>query len=172
LVPFQNFPSADGWIVVNCPKEKFWQRLTEVIGRQELAEDPRFQDYAKRSKNAPELLAILFEEFRKRSSAEWLEKLTDAGVPCSAINSIAEALTEEHTAARGMIVETDHPVFGTIRQPASPVRVGPPPESYRRAPRRNEDARYVLEELLKYDPHRIAQFQHAGAFGAPRNEAE
>src|SRR5207249_2598368 len=59
IVPFQNFATADGWIVVACPKEKFWKRLCEAIERPELAHDPRFVDFAARDRNRDELLAIL-----------------------------------------------------------------------------------------------------------------
>jgi crotonobetainyl-CoA:carnitine CoA-transferase CaiB-like acyl-CoA transferase len=61
-----------------------------------------------------------------------------------------------------MIVETEHPLFGRMRQVASPVRVGKERPSYRRAPRRNEDAEYILREILGYDPDRVARFTHPG----------
>jgi crotonobetainyl-CoA:carnitine CoA-transferase CaiB-like acyl-CoA transferase len=64
-----------------------------------------------------------------------------------------------------MIVETDHPRFGPVRQVASPVRVGDVTVPHRRAPRRNEDAAYVLEKILDYSPGRIAGLGLAGAFG-------
>src|SRR4029077_20805686 len=51
IVPFQNFRAADGWLVVACPKEKFWQRLCEAIGKPELATDDRFSDFAARDRN-------------------------------------------------------------------------------------------------------------------------
>ena len=64
-----------------------------------------------------------------------------------------------------MIVETEHPRFGTVRQPASPVRVGNEPFEHRRAPLRDEDSGYVLGELLGYDDARIASLRADGAFG-------
>jgi crotonobetainyl-CoA:carnitine CoA-transferase CaiB-like acyl-CoA transferase len=167
VVPFQNFQTADGWIVVACPKEKFWQQLTVAIERPELATDERFTTFATRRTHAKELLAILTEVFRTQTSAYWLTRLKEAGVPCGPVNSVAEALAEPHTAARRMIVETQHPHFGTVRQPASPVRVGHQPVTYRRAPRRHEDAPYILEELLGYNSDRIEALRTAGAFGPP-----
>ena len=166
LVPFQNFPTADGWIVVACPKEKFWQRLADTIGRPELATDPRFVNFAARHTHAKELLDILAAVFRTQSSAHWLPRLKNAGIPSGPVYSVAEALNDPHTAARQMVVETEHPRFGTIQQPASPVRVGDAPVTYRRAPRRNEDAPYVLTELLSYPPARVEELRAAGAFGA------
>ncbi|GIX48807.1 MAG: CoA transferase [Candidatus Tectimicrobiota bacterium] len=167
LVPFQNFQTADGWIVIACPKEKFWQRLTEVIGRPELARDPRFATFAARHAHAQELLAILEPIVRSQPSSYWLPRLRDAGIPSGPVFSVAEALRDAHTLARGLIVETPHPRFGTVRQLASPVRVGKQPPRYRRAPQRHEDAAYVLEQLLGYSPARIAELRAAGAFGTP-----
>ncbi|MFQ5932326.1 MAG: CaiB/BaiF CoA transferase family protein, partial [Nitrospiraceae bacterium] len=157
LVPFQNFQTADGWIVVACPKEKFWQRLTAVIGRPDLAIDTRFVNFAARHAHAKELSAILEEVFRAQGSAYWLTRLKEAGIPSGPVNSVAEALSDPHTAARRMVVETGHPRFGTVRQLASPVRVGDQSVPYRRAPRRNEDASYILKELLGYEPDRVTK---------------
>jgi crotonobetainyl-CoA:carnitine CoA-transferase CaiB-like acyl-CoA transferase len=168
LVPFQNFQTADGWIVVVCAKEKFWQRLTEVIERPELATDDRFANFAARRTHAKALLEILSAAFRQQPSAYWLTRLKAAGVPSGPVNSVAEAMVEPHTAARQMIVETAHPRFGTVRQLASPVRVGNQPVAYRRAPRRHEDAPYILETLLGYDADRIHALHIAGAFGPPQ----
>lgn len=165
LVPFQLFEASDGWIVVGCPKEKFWQRLAAAIGMPELAADERFADFDARRRNRESLVPILDDAFRTRTIHEWLKVLTEAGVPCGPVNSVSQALADPHTQARGMIVETDHPRFGRVRQPGSPVRVGDDPVPHRRAPLRNEDAGYVLGELLGYDDARIAALRNAGAFG-------
>ena len=168
LVPFQNFRAADGWLVIGCAKEKFWQRLAEAVGRPELATDPRFATFADRQRNSDVLLPILEELFRSRTVAEWLAVLQPAGVPCGPVNTVAQALADPHTAARGMVVTTDHPRYGQVRQVASPVRVGADPPTHRRAPRLGEDQSYVLHEMLGYDDGTIARLRAAGAFGDPR----
>jgi crotonobetainyl-CoA:carnitine CoA-transferase CaiB-like acyl-CoA transferase len=165
LVPFQAFRTADTWIVVACPKEKFWQRLAGVLGRPDLATDARFCDFDARRRHRDELGPILDGLFAADTSARWLERLGAAGIPCGPVNTLAEALADPQTEARGMIVETDHPRFGPVRQVASPVRVGDVTVPHRRAPRRNEDAAYVLEKILDYSPGRIAGLGLAGAFG-------
>lgn len=165
LVPFQNFETADGWIVVGCAKEKFWQRLAAAVGRAELAEDPRYATFEDRRTNAASLLPILEEAFRSRPVAHWLEVLTKAGVPCGPVNTVAQALRDPQTEVRGMIVETTHPRFGVVKQAASPVRAGEPLREHRRAPLRNEDAEWVLRDVLGYAPERIASLEEAGAFG-------
>jgi crotonobetainyl-CoA:carnitine CoA-transferase CaiB-like acyl-CoA transferase len=165
LVPFQNFATSDGWIVVACAKEKFWRNLTEVIGRRELATDERFEDFAARYEHRDQLLPMLQEVFATRDTAYWLGALAAAEVPAGPVNSVAAALGDPQSTARGMVVETEHPRFGTVRQVASAVRAGPPRQAHRRAPRRDEDAGYVLEELLGYPPPRIAELRRNGAFG-------
>jgi crotonobetainyl-CoA:carnitine CoA-transferase CaiB-like acyl-CoA transferase len=166
LVPFQNFRTADGWIVVACPKEKFWRRLCEAIGRSELADDPRFADFAARHAHAAELTEILGKTLAAGDSAGWLARLGTAGVPCAPVHSVAQALADPQTAARGLVVETAHPRFGTVRQLRSPVRVGDAPPPDRRGPRRHEDGDGILTALLGYDAKGIAALAAGGAFGA------
>ncbi|MFD0524956.1 CaiB/BaiF CoA transferase family protein [Paractinoplanes durhamensis] len=166
LVPFQVFPSADGWIVVGCAKEKFWQRLVQVLAVPAL-DDPRFATFATRREHAAELLSLLDTTFATRPSAEWLALLEPAGVPCGPVNDVAAALRDPHTLARNLVVETEHPRYGTVKQVASPVRVGDDPPAYRRAPRRGEDLGYVAG-LLGYDDSRLSSLRAAGAFGKTR----
>jgi crotonobetainyl-CoA:carnitine CoA-transferase CaiB-like acyl-CoA transferase len=132
LVPFQNFETADGWIVVAAPKEKFWGRVCDAIGRPELAGDPRFADFAARDRHRDELTPILDEAFRTRPSAEWLRILSGAGVPCAPVNDVLDALGEAR------LVEYEHPALGTVRQVASPLRLSGSAAPVRRAPFRGE----------------------------------
>lgn len=167
LVPFQLFKGADDrWFVVGCAKEYFWDRLAEVIGHPELADDPRFHDFSSRGANKKELIDILDEVFATQTSVRWIELLQEKGIPTGPVQTVADAMEEPHTRARQLIVETDHPVFGTVRSLASPVRVGDPDDVvYRRAPLRNEDATYVLRDLLGYGDEEIARLTREGAFG-------
>lgn len=165
LVPFQAFEASDGWIIVGCAKEKFWQRLTEVIGKPEWASDPRFTTFADRQKNATTLLPMLEEIIRQRTVDEWLSVLYPASIPCGPINDVAQAMLEPHTIARNLIFETEHPRYGTLKNLASPVKVGNDPVVHRRAPQRNENFDEVMGGLLKYSPEKIASLSDAGAFG-------
>jgi crotonobetainyl-CoA:carnitine CoA-transferase CaiB-like acyl-CoA transferase len=132
LVPFQNFEAADGWIVVAAPKEKFWVRVCEAIGRPELARDPRFADFAARDRNRDALAPILDEAFRSRPAAEWLRLLREAGVPCSAVNDVPAAVEDAR------LVEYEHPTLGRVRQIASPLRLSGAEPPAVRAPFRGE----------------------------------
>jgi crotonobetainyl-CoA:carnitine CoA-transferase CaiB-like acyl-CoA transferase len=170
IVPFQVFESSDGWLVVACPKEKFWRRLVEAIGMSDLAEDPRFQGFAARYEHVEEVLAILGDAFLQRPTGEWLTMLTAAQVPCGPVNTVAQALADPQTVARRVVVSTEHPRFGEVRQVVSAVRVGDEPLTHRRAPRRHEDADAILGGLLGYSAELQATRSAEGAFGADFSE--
>ena len=164
LVPFQNFRTADGWIVVGCAKEKFFLRLTEAIGMPELAEDPRYADFTLRGQNREPLISLLIETFQTRPTAEWISILTDAGVPSGPVNDVAMALEDPQIAARGSIVAVDHPRRGELRLPATAVRVGNQTASRAPAPERDADAADIMAEL-GYDDTRVIELREGGAFG-------
>lgn len=84
------------------------------------------------------------------------------------MNDVAAALGDEQTMARGLIVDTEHPRFGKVRQVASPVRVGAPVTEHRRAPERHADAGDILRHLLRYPEARIRRLASAGALGKRR----
>ena len=167
IVPFQNFETADGWIVVACPKQKFWERLCEAIERPDLLTDPRFSSFAERDRHRDALIPILGATFATRRSAEWLDVLADAGVPSSPINEVALALEDPQVSARNGIVEIPHPRLGPVKQIASPLRLGDAPP-LRRAPFRGEHTKAVLMEMCGYAPARVDELAAAGAFGTSR----
>jgi crotonobetainyl-CoA:carnitine CoA-transferase CaiB-like acyl-CoA transferase len=173
IVPFQAFATADGWIVVACPKQKFWEQLCRAIDREDLLADERFVDFERRNRHRDELLPILRGEFKARTEAEWLELLSRAGVPHGPVNDVRAALADPQTAAREALVEIDHPRFGPVTQVASPLRVAE--ESGRpemaRGPFRGEHTEVVLADLCGYDQDRIAGLRDDGVFGDPPPEA-
>ncbi|OZF29450.1 CoA transferase [Rhodococcus sp. 14-2483-1-2] len=170
LVPFQAFEATDGWLIVGCAKEKFWDRLVVAIDRPDLGADPRFGNFSLRGKHQDVLLPILEEVFATNTVQHWLSKLGPAGVPTGPINDVEHALTEPHTLARNLVVETEHPVYNTVRQVASPVNFGSEAKQYRRAPRRNEHFDDIVRDQLGYDDERVAKLKAEGAFGTAKDE--
>jgi crotonobetainyl-CoA:carnitine CoA-transferase CaiB-like acyl-CoA transferase len=166
LIPFQAFETADGWVVVACAKEKFWRQLVDVFGAPSWATAGEYATFADRNRNREQLMPLLEQEFRRRTTDAWVEDLTAAGIPCAPINDVAGALRDEHTVARDLVVETQHPRFGVVQQLRSPVRVGPERPEYRRGPLRNEDFDHVLGDIAGFAPEEIEALQRGGAFGA------
>lgn len=170
LVPFQVFEASDGWFVAGCAKEKFWPRMAEVAGHPEWAEDPRFATFADRREHSDVLLPMLEQVFQTRPVAEWIAPMEAAGIPCGVVNTVAQALVDDHAEARGAVITTEHPRYGTVRQVASPVRVGSGMTEHRRAPQLNEDADEVLRTLLGYDDDKIEVLASGAAFGLTATE--
>jgi crotonobetainyl-CoA:carnitine CoA-transferase CaiB-like acyl-CoA transferase len=167
LVPAQNFPTRDGWLVVFCNKEKFWQALVEAMGLPEVGRDPRFATFADRLAHKDALLPILKARFAQRTTAEWLDRLRGR-VPCAPVNTLAEALADEQVRARGMILEVDHPEFGRLREVASPVRTAGAVGAPAPAPSLGQHTDEILGALLGYGPARVAALRASGAVGPRR----
>ena len=164
LVPAQNFPTRDGWIVIFCAKEKFWTRLVEIIGLPELARDPRFRSFPDRLQHKDALIPLLRERFLTRSTREWLELLR-GHVPCAPVNSVSEALGDEQVLAREMIIDVEHPHFGTIREVATPIKTEGLLTRPAPAPRLGEHTDSILREVLSYGDRTIAALRSKGAIG-------
>ncbi|MCU1491349.1 MAG: putative CoA-transferase family protein [Acidimicrobiaceae bacterium] len=165
LIPFQNFPTADGWLVVACAKEKFWRRLVDVIGKPEWKSAPEYATFEARRRNADLVVHQLCQLFSERSTADWLEILVPAGVPCGPVNDVSGALSDPLVAEREMIVETSHPSLGAVRQVASSARVGGHGPVIRRGPLLGEHTNEVLTEVLGLDGNELKRLDAVGAFG-------
>lgn len=134
LAPYQVYATADGDLMVAALNNSLFQKLAVAMGLPELAGDPNFTSNAQRVKHREQLNARLMERFAQESAAEWERRLSDAGVPCSRINTIEDALLDPQTAARDMIMELDHASLGTIKVPGIPIKLSETPGSGRRAP--------------------------------------
>ena len=154
IVPFQGFETADGWLMLACAKEKFWVRLLEVLGRDDLARDPRFATFADRRANREVVVAELAAELRKQSTRHWVDALREAGVPAQAVNDVDVALADPQVAARDGIAEVEHPALGTVRHIASPLRVPGGPVPPTRGPFRGEHTDELLNEARDRAPRR------------------
>ncbi len=171
IVPFQNFQAADGWFVVAAAKQKFWERLCDVIGRPELNADPLYATTAGRNEHRATLLPILDAVFLVKTVDEWIGLLVAAGIPSARINTVLEALEDPQTVAREDIVEHDHPTLGRVRTIASPLRLSDEDGQELRAqppvrgPFRGEHTDAVLREHCGYSVERLASLRAAGVFG-------
>ncbi len=164
IVPAQNFPTRDGWIVIFCNKDKFWRDLVETLGAPELAEDARFRTFADRFANKDALLPLLQARFATRTTSEWLDRLRGR-VPCAPVNDVRQALADPQVLARDMIVEVEHPDFGPLREVRSPVRTEGEIRHPARAPRLGEHTDQILREILSYSDGTIARLRATGVIG-------
>jgi crotonobetainyl-CoA:carnitine CoA-transferase CaiB-like acyl-CoA transferase len=145
--PYQAVQTQDGWINIGAANQANWKRLVEVIGKPELAGDPRFLDNAARMQNLPALIEILTGRFRTRSTSDWLARLEAAGVPAGPVLSIGEMLTDPQVLARDMVVEVEHSRLGPMKTLGPPVKFSATPGEVKHgAPQLGEHTREVLRE--------------------------
>jgi crotonobetainyl-CoA:carnitine CoA-transferase CaiB-like acyl-CoA transferase len=166
LVPAQNFPTRDGWIVIFCNKEKFWTALVEALELPAVGGDRRFATFAGRLAHKDVLVPLLKARFAERTTAAWLARLRGK-VPCAPVNTVAQALEDEQVRARDMVVEVKHPQFGVVREVASPVKTAGAITTPSPAPTLGQHTEELLGELLGYSAERIAALRAAGALGPP-----
>jgi crotonobetainyl-CoA:carnitine CoA-transferase CaiB-like acyl-CoA transferase len=142
------FKTIDGYITAGTLSDSEWQGFCRASGDPELAKDARFATQAARSVNVTARIHKMGEYIAKGSSAEWLERLDAADVPCAPILRRSEVIGNEQVVARGLIAEFDQPTVGRVRQPKPAARfqrhqaaIGGP------APRVGEHSRDVLRDL-------------------------
>lgn len=122
IAPAQLFTTADGWIMIMCMKDKFWNNLLETMDRMDLATDPRFASAEGRRRNLPDLSAVLDQEFSTFTTANWVEKLATR-LPAAPVYDIAEALENPFVEATGMLENISHPDRSDFRMLANPLRI-------------------------------------------------
>ncbi len=145
--PYQAFRTADGYIAIGATTPPTWTAFCDVTGLTRLRNDPRWADGTRRREGAAELASIIEDVTQQRTTADWLEALTAAGVPCGKINDLAAVFADEHLAERGLFVDLPHPVLGTVRAIGSPLHLSEtPPVMRRAAPLLGEHTREVLKE--------------------------
>ena len=155
IVPFQSFPTADGWIVVCCPKESLFRRFAEAIGLPDMPADPRFADFNSRRAHRQECVGLITERLRQGDTDGWLTTLEQAGVPCGPVNDVAAAFDDPQALARDVVDSYQHEMLGDVRVPRSAVRVDGSPR-LGRAPYRGEHTAEVMRSLCGYDDDAIS----------------
>ena len=163
--PYQAFKTADGNINVGAANQANWERLCVAIGRDDLARDPRFANPSDRMDNLDALAATLEKTFARETSDHWLTALDAAGVPAGPIYSLDEVYADPQVRARDMVVETEHPIAGRVRNIGIPIKLSEPPGAFRRpAPTLGQHTDEVLRELGVSD-ERVAELRAAGVVG-------
>jgi crotonobetainyl-CoA:carnitine CoA-transferase CaiB-like acyl-CoA transferase len=169
VVPFQFIATADGYVAVACPKEKFFRALVAAIGLPELGDDPRFRSFATRYDHRDQLMELLGARFATRTTQWWLESLRSV-VPIAPVRSLEQALDVEELHRREMLAEYDHPTLGRVRAVGLPLRVGGFEPTYRPGPRFAEGQAEILAEV-GYTGDEVDALAASGAFGEVPAEA-
>jgi len=162
--PYQAMACSDGWFVMGANNQKLWLKLCEVLGRPELAADPRFATNADRLAHRAELAEALEQSFRHNTKDHWVDTLLAAGLPAGPILGYPEAFESEHGKARRMRMEIEHPIDGKVPSIGFPVKLmGTPQRVRRHPPLLGEHTAELLAEL-GIDEEARAALAAQGAF--------
>lgn len=159
-VPCQVYRTADGWIMVMCMLEKFWQTFVAGIGSPAWAAEPRFANFAERRKSRLELTPLVDQVLSTRTTAQWMEVFAGK-IPVAPILDVAAALDNPYVERVGMVQTIDHPQ-GPQRVLRNPVKLDGQRLDGTACPPLNADARALLAEL-GYDAARIDELLGEGA---------
>ena len=164
LLPYQTFRTSTRDIAIGIGSDKLWRTFCPLLGLPEIANDSRYVTNGARNANRPSLVATLQEAFLTKSYEEWEAILLPAGIPMGAINTLDAVVAHPQVQARAAIVDSTHPVAGTIRMTAPPVRMSDTPGTVRTpAPLLGEHTEQVLRERLKVTAEEIARLRAVGA---------
>jgi crotonobetainyl-CoA:carnitine CoA-transferase CaiB-like acyl-CoA transferase len=162
-VPVQLYRTRDGWIFVMCMTEKFWQALLGVLGREDLADDPRFADATARRVHRDALTGVLDAEFERETTQHWLRRLQGL-LPAAPVYDLAQALDNPFAAAIGMVRTLPHPARPDFRVLANPIKLDGERLPSRPAPALGEHTDAVLGEA-GFTPAEVEALKASGAAG-------
>ncbi len=142
------FETKDGFMILIVVSDSEWEGFVRASGRPELGDDPRFTTLSDRMAHFAELFDILRETVRNGTTAEWVEKLDAEQVPCAQVNSMLDLLHDPQIAQNELILETDHPNAGPVREPRPAARFREHPAAIDRpAPMLGQHNEEILAEL-------------------------
>ena len=134
IVPYQDFPTADGDFILTVGNDGQFRKFCEVAGHPEWSADARFATNSARVANRAELVPLIRQVTVFRTTAEWIAALELAGVPCGPINDLAQVFADPQVQARGTRIRMAHPLAGEVDLVANPIRLSRTPVDYRRPP--------------------------------------
>ena len=163
IVPYQTFPTSDGWIIVAAGNDGQFRHFVSAGGEEHLADNPRYSSNPLRVQHRHELVPLLEAMTRKKTKAKWISLLEQAKVPCGPINNFKEVFENEQVISRKIEQDIAHPGTGSMKLVASPMKLSKTPTEIRiPPPMLGQHTDEILQERLKLDPASIASLRQKG----------
>ncbi len=162
MVPYQAFDAQDGSIMLGAGNDAQWQRFCAVADLQDWVDHPDFATNALRVAHHEKVVALLKPVMKSKTVAQWMDCLEQAGVPCSPIHTLGQALAHPQVQARAIVSETLHPALGRVQNIGHPVQFQHQPRTASRpAPLLGEHTQEILQQM-GYDQQRISDLVQRG----------
>jgi crotonobetainyl-CoA:carnitine CoA-transferase CaiB-like acyl-CoA transferase len=163
IVPYQTVRTADGNIILAVGNDNLFRKFCDVAGCPELVSDPRFATNAARVENRAAIQAPIAAAIKRRTTAEWIEALDRAGVPCAPINDLAQVFADPQVIARGLRVEIPHASGARAPLVRSPMVYSESDLEFRTPPPTlGQHTEQVLRQQLGYAEAEIAELRAQG----------
>ncbi|MHB8090020.1 MAG: CaiB/BaiF CoA transferase family protein [Syntrophales bacterium] len=161
--PTDSYRCKDGYVYVTITFDKMWKRFTRLIGREDLAKDPRFRNSELRRRNRDYMNSIAKGWLADKTRDEAVRALVEAGIPAAPVNTVTEAVADPQILAREMIVNVDHPQIGPVPLAGIVIKLPENPGTIRTAvPAASQHNREVFIELLGYTETQLADLKKTG----------
>jgi crotonobetainyl-CoA:carnitine CoA-transferase CaiB-like acyl-CoA transferase len=148
IVPYQDFPTADGDMILAIGNDSQFAKFAAIAGHAEWAQDERYATNAARVQNRETLIPLLRQATVMKTTVEWIALLEPAAVPCGPINDLAAVFADPQVRHRGLRVDLPHAAGGIAPTVANPIRLSKTPVDYRCAPPTlGQDTEAVLRAL-------------------------
>jgi len=162
-MPTSAYQTADGYINVACSGEGMWKRLCNLLGREDLLAMPEFKSNEARARNRKQLNELLNAAFSAEKSADWIETLNQAGVPCGPIYRMDEVFADPQVQHIGVAAEANHPRLGRYKLIAQPAKLSRTPATVASAtPELGQHTDEILKEL-QFSEKEIQTLRERGA---------
>ncbi|MGI9424601.1 MAG: CaiB/BaiF CoA transferase family protein [Hyphomicrobiaceae bacterium] len=163
VCPYNVYQAKDGHIAINCVKEIHWQGLLTIMGREDLQDDPRFASNKARVANMDATDALIENWSRGHIRAEIMEQARAHRLPVAAVRDLVEVTNDPHMHQRGMIEWLEHPDYGRIVVPTSPLRYhGSDPVPTTPSPQIGQHNHDVLSDWLGMPATEVDHLRSAG----------
>lgn len=166
IVPYQAFPTADDWLILAVGNDGQWQRFCQAADRPDLAADPRFTTNSQRVQQRQELLPLVQDIMRTRSTADWQQVLEQQQVPHAPVWDYAQLFAQEQMAQRGMRMTVRTPAGQPVDLIGSPFHIeGSAAAAMSCPPTLGQDTENVLREILQLGPDRLRELRDNNIIG-------
>lgn len=170
IVPYQSFPTADGWINVTVGNDSLWRRFAPLVDID--PDDCRFATSSDRVQHRDDLTELISEKMKELTTQKWQKRLDEAGVPCGPVYDLKQALSDEQVKHRGMVQKMQHTGEGEIDVLGIAAKFSRTPGSLRSAPPLLGEHNMQLLTELGYDAQQIERLAEDGVISRPPEGAQ